>query len=299
MKGTHEQVAKDMIAVRIGPDARMAVVGAPFYFEKRSFAQWSFGFYIVADEWGEDVDHNLIQTHTEIATRFACALLSQLDNRAVRLAGRKIMKFSVMAAILLTLFLITPTARAQMGQPMPGVVTKSTFQLFPNPKFLTCLSGAKGTPSAKVTVVQGKLNDTLVLKLSHVKPNLGFDLFTTQRTNLLSDGTLDANFTNFGLSWYQSDVQANKQGSATVKIQTILVDQIFGFDPDVALAPTNTFHVGIWFNNPADATACGFTGTTPFNGDHNAGPNAMMSEPGADELGPLCLNPSGPGVCNP
>jgi DNA-binding transcriptional LysR family regulator len=30
-----EQVAKDMIAVRIGPDMRMAVVGAPSYFEKR------------------------------------------------------------------------------------------------------------------------------------------------------------------------------------------------------------------------------------------------------------------------
>src|ERR1700685_4063507 len=31
-----EQVAKDMIAVRIGPDQRMAVVGAPSYFAKRS-----------------------------------------------------------------------------------------------------------------------------------------------------------------------------------------------------------------------------------------------------------------------
>src|SRR6266540_2149449 len=31
-----EQVAKDMIAVRIGPDMRMAVVGAPSYFKKRS-----------------------------------------------------------------------------------------------------------------------------------------------------------------------------------------------------------------------------------------------------------------------
>ena len=30
-----EQVAKDMISVRIGPDTRMAVVGAPVYFEKR------------------------------------------------------------------------------------------------------------------------------------------------------------------------------------------------------------------------------------------------------------------------
>jgi DNA-binding transcriptional LysR family regulator len=31
-----EQIAKDMIAVRIGPDMRMAVVGAPAYFAKRS-----------------------------------------------------------------------------------------------------------------------------------------------------------------------------------------------------------------------------------------------------------------------
>jgi len=31
-----EQLAKDMIAVRIGPDMRMAVVGAPAYFAKRS-----------------------------------------------------------------------------------------------------------------------------------------------------------------------------------------------------------------------------------------------------------------------
>src|SRR5213593_3021540 len=31
-----EQVAKDMVAVRIGPDMRMAVVGAPSYFAKRS-----------------------------------------------------------------------------------------------------------------------------------------------------------------------------------------------------------------------------------------------------------------------
>jgi DNA-binding transcriptional LysR family regulator len=31
-----EQVAKDMVAVRLGPDMRMAVVGAPSYFKKRS-----------------------------------------------------------------------------------------------------------------------------------------------------------------------------------------------------------------------------------------------------------------------
>jgi DNA-binding transcriptional LysR family regulator len=34
-----EQIAKDMIAVRIGPDMRTAVVAAPSYFSKRSRAK--------------------------------------------------------------------------------------------------------------------------------------------------------------------------------------------------------------------------------------------------------------------
>src|SRR5204863_3079031 len=34
-----EQVAKDMIAVRIGPDMRMAVVGSPSYFAQRMWPQ--------------------------------------------------------------------------------------------------------------------------------------------------------------------------------------------------------------------------------------------------------------------
>lgn len=45
-----EQVAKDMIAVRIGPDMRMAVVGAPSYFKARP-----------APETPQDlIDHNCI-----------------------------------------------------------------------------------------------------------------------------------------------------------------------------------------------------------------------------------------------
>jgi hypothetical protein len=49
--------------------------------------------------------------------------------------------------------------------------TRSTFQLIANPTFLSCLSGS-GTPSATVTVVKGKLNDTLTIKLRHVKPKI-------------------------------------------------------------------------------------------------------------------------------
>jgi DNA-binding transcriptional LysR family regulator len=46
-----EQVAKDMIAVRIGPDMRMAVVGAPPYFEERS----------EPDKPQDLIDHNCIK----------------------------------------------------------------------------------------------------------------------------------------------------------------------------------------------------------------------------------------------
>lgn len=71
----------------------------------------------------------------------------------------------------------------------------------------------------------------------------------------------------------------------------------------LSLAPVNTFHVGFWFNNPADAAPCGFTGTTPFNGEHNAGPLAMISRPNATTgLGPLCFSPNtnhSPPTCNP
>src|SRR5215472_4664569 len=83
-----------------------------------------------------------------------------------------------------------------------------------------------------------------------------------------------------------------------VQIKTILLDDIFGFDPDVRLAPTNTFHLGFWFDNPQDAAAlpsCHFDPTkpTPFNGEHKAGPFAMISVPDAKTgLGPLCTNPN-------
>jgi hypothetical protein len=131
---------------------------------------------------------------------------------------------------------------------------------------------------------------------------LGFDLFTIQNTNLLADGQPDPNFVNFGLAWYQTDVQADDDGNAEVTINTILLDQIFGFDPASSLAPTHTFHVGFWFNNPEEAAACGFTGSTPFNGEQDAGPNAMISLPNTKtNLGPLCTSPDlqqNPPTCN-
>jgi hypothetical protein len=187
-----------------------------------------------------------------------------------------------------------------------GKPDSTKFQLYPNVPFLTCLQ--KSTyqqPRVDVTVDRGKLNDTMTLHLHNFKPNLAFDLFTVENTPQAANGTPNPAFSNgnFGLAWYQSDIETNKHGDAEVRVRTILLDQIFGFDKGINLPPTNTFHVGFWFNSPADATGCGFTGTTPFNGEHNAGPLAFISRPNAQtQLGPLCTDPDTsvtPARCNP
>ena len=187
------------------------------------------------------------------------------------------------------------------------------FQLFPNKSVVHCLAASDAvTPTVDVVVRRGRLNDKMKLYLKNFKPGLNFDLFTVQRSPQLADGAADPEFVagRFGLAWYQSDIHVNEDDDSEgepskVEIKTILLDQIFGFDSDVALPPTNTFHVGFWFNDPNDAADCGFNVNkpTPFNGEHRAGPLAFISRPDAiTDLGPLCAHPdlsTDPSSCNP
>lgn len=217
--------------------------------------------------------------------------------------------------LLATTCLSLLSSAAALAQTPPA---STMFDLLPNAPFLNCFSATATSPVATVKVVRGKLNDTLTLDVSGLKPNLAFDMFTVQRSSLDATGAAipAASFPGFGLAWYQSDVQADASGNAHVSITTILLDQIFGFDADklaatatnaapTVLAPTNTFHVGFWFNDPADAAPCGFDVTKPtlFNGEHKAGPLAMISVPDPKtNLGPLCTAPSSEtatATCNP
>jgi hypothetical protein len=203
---------------------------------------------------------------------------------------------------LVFVFALTVGAQTLLAQ-----ASQTEFDLVPNPKFVSCLGVPGGpTPTAHVKVVRGSLNDTLTITADNIKPRLAFDMFTVQRSNLKASGAIDPAFKNFGLAWYQSDLRANGSGHFTATIRTILLDQIFGFDPDLSNPnPINTFHVGFWFNDPNDAAACGFdvTKPTPFNGEHQAGPLAMISKPDATtKLGPLCTNPdtsTSPATCHP
>src|SRR5580704_3849243 len=99
-----------------------------------------------------------------------------------------------------------------------GQTDVAEFQLHVNEPFNQCLSKDGATPPfANVKVIRGNLNDTLQIFVSGLKPNLAFDLFTVQRSNLDADGAPDPAFTgSFGLAWYQSDLQADEHGEALI-----------------------------------------------------------------------------------
>ena len=69
----------------------------------------------------------------------------------------------------------------------------ATFKLYPNPalpKILDCLSENGEAPRAVVEVKRGDLNDTAIIRVRGLKPDLDFDVFTVQRSPLSSDGRL-------------------------------------------------------------------------------------------------------------
>jgi hypothetical protein len=182
-----------------------------------------------------------------------------------------------------------------------------SFNLVANPKFSACLGNDpyNNPPTAKVTVSRGTANDVMLLELRNFIPGKAFDLFTIERSNLNAAGVLDPNFSgSFGLAWYQSDIHVGADGKAEAVVKSILLDGIFGFDADPVrgfqpsaplVPPTHTFHVGFWFDSPQDVAACGFDPSkpTPFNSEHQAGPNAMISLPDAvTGQGPLLSQPS-------
>jgi hypothetical protein len=215
-------------------------------------------------------------------------------SRLARVRGlRWLVPLSVVVGLVA--FLVVPNAVGRTGGPVrPATLPhKITFHLFPNKQFLGCSQEENQTAKATVTVIRGKQVARLTLHLKGFQEDVGYDLFTVQNSPQLANGDPDPNFTNFGMAWYQADFDVASTHAVTVKIKTILLDEAFGFDPAANLGPTNTFHVGFWFDDPSVAAPCGFTGPpTPFNGTHDAGPVAFISRPDATTgLGPLCTNP--------
>src|SRR6202030_1728911 len=115
---------------------------------------------------------------------------------------RKLVVVSMVMGLLITL--AGPAAQAQLLRNFALKVSPAS------PSILPCLrSGPSVTPTASVIVAQGTLTDDLTIVVSGIKPGLAFDLFTVQNSNATAAGALDPNFKNFGLAWYQTDLEAN------------------------------------------------------------------------------------------
>ena len=221
-----------------------------------------------------------------------------MDNNGKKSWGRSVAQKMVCGSLaMLASLAVSGSVSAQDKARDKDKKDEITFRLVPLEQFVKCLrTNPYEEPKARATVIRGKQNDTLILDLDGVKPGLTLSVFSNERSFFGPDGTKDPEFHGFGLSWYQSDVTTGKRrDDGHVRLQTVLLDETFGFDPDVNLPPTNTFHIGLWFDDPQDAQGCSATPIKPgpFNGEHTAGPLAFMTVPDADtKLGPLCTEPN-------
>jgi hypothetical protein len=125
-------------------------------------------------------------------------------------------------------------------------------------------------------------------------PNTDFDFFVIQVPNK-----------PFGLSWYQGDIETNRYGqgfgrfvgrfnieSFIVSPASVAAPVVFhNAFPDAFLGPVSgrvhTYHLGLWFNSPVDGAKAGAPGTTPFNGEGNAGAQVLNTGEFEDLAGPL------------
>jgi hypothetical protein len=159
-------------------------------------------------------------------------------------------------------------------------------------------AGNKCLPNARADVrVRSKVPvETMDVDVEGLPANTEFDFFVIQVPNK-----------PFGLAWYQGDIETDSRGEGHGKfigrfnIETFIVApgsaaapvvHNDGPNPDAdhnpATAPVHTFHLGLWFNSPTDAVNAGCPGdVTPFNGDHNAGIQALSTRDAPDNQGPL------------
>jgi hypothetical protein len=169
------------------------------------------------------------------------------------------------------------------------VGARCTFALAVNPglgagKPLACpaIQQARATITITNRFVTGAQNDVMTLNAEGLPKNTGFDIF------LVQNSAFDPGFAGkFGFGWYQSDLQSNNEGEASVRMQGIFDKETFIENPADPFNPIHTYNVGFWFNSPTDqARVCGSAtpATTPFNGEQNAGSLAMITRGGPLQL---------------
>jgi hypothetical protein len=154
-----------------------------------------------------------------------------------------------------------------------------------------CLQGAE----ADVRITSVGPVEVMKVRANHLPKNTDFDLFVIQVPNA-----------PFGISWYQGDLNTDNTGHAEGTFIGRFSIETFAVAPGTAPAPNvfqgpfpdatanppfnpvQMYHLGLWFNSPKDAVAAGCAGaTTPFNGEHDAGVQALSTRNSPDLFGPL------------
>lgn len=151
-----------------------------------------------------------------------------------------------------------------------------------------CLPKAK----AKVQVTPGKEAETMKVWVSGLPAYTEFDFFVLQ----VPDAP-------FGMAWYQGDIKTNKYGKGYAKFKGRFNEETFSVavgqapapvrhkgdaSTNPATAPLHQYHLGFWFNSPKAAAKAGCGDlVTPFNGEHNAGTQAMSTRQFPVDAGPL------------
>ena len=200
---------------------------------------------------------------------------------------RKVLRPWALALSTLVLVVALTFGSANIGR---GQGARTSFEMVRSTaaENAGCLEGAK----AEVRIVSLGFAEKMRVRVSGLPPRTTFNLFVIQ----VPDAP-------FGLSWYQGDFDTNGRGRASKTFIGRFNDETFVVAPGVApapivhdtdagenpaTAPVHMFHLGIWFESPADAAAAGCPDTvTPFNGDHTAGIQALSTRNFAPDEGPL------------
>jgi hypothetical protein len=159
-----------------------------------------------------------------------------------------------------------------------------SFRLVPSPNISSCLPHARG----EAVIIPGKLNDLMRVSVHGMPANSEFDLFVIETPDK-----------PFGVSWYQTDIEADRNGNGSAIVQGIFDAETFtetvstppGGTP--VFSTTHQFHLGLWFNDPQLPFRLGCEPgatkavMTPFNGEQNAGIQVLNTSEFPDNAGPL------------
>jgi|SRR5579859_1174955 len=192
------------------------------------------------------------------------------------LASRKLAVRAAALAVAVAAAGVTTAA----GSTMPAVTSSFSFKLVPATGITACLPKASG----HATITTGSLNDTMVVTVTGMPANAGFDLFVIQQPAK-----------PFGVSWYQTDIQANSTGTGSATVRGVFDSQTFSVSPGgtTTFAPTHQYHLGVWFNDPSVPFNLGCEPgatspvITPFNGEQDAGIQVLNTSNFPVAAGPL------------